>query len=93
MTGRYFDVMHLASHDWGNDFFSVAAFGHHGVACDDVRQMATTCIQHALWVSHAAQHGVGRGLEPRSGSLFCFDERLDLVDGVVDASGLVAMGE
>ena len=91
--GRYFDALHIALHGHGNDFVSAAAVGHHGAVGVDARPMATTCIQHALWVSHAAQHGVGRGLEPRSGSLFCVDERLDLVDGVVDASGLVAMGE
>ena len=78
---------------YGNDFVSVAAVGYHGAVGADARPMATTCIQHALWVSHAAQHGVGGGLEPCSGSLFCVDERLDLVDGVVDAIGLVAVGE
>ena len=93
MVGRYFAVLHLAIHGPGNDFFSVAAFGHHGVACDDARQMATTCIQHALWLPHATQHGVGRRLEPCPRSVFCIDEGLDVVDGVVDAIGVVAMGE
>ena len=93
MSGRYFDVMHLALHGHGNDFVSVASIGHHGASSADALSMAATCIQHALWVSHVAQHGVEGGLEPRPGSMFCTDERLDVVDGLVDAIGLVAVGE
>ena len=93
MASRYFDALHLALYGHDNDFVFVASIGHHGASCADARPMATTRIQHALWVSHAAQHGVRRGLEPCPGPMFCIDERLDLVDGVVDAVDLVAVGE
>ena len=48
--------------------------------------------QPVLWIPHEAQHGVDRGVGIRPIKVHRGHEALDVVDGGMDASGVVAMG-
>ena len=84
--------MHLA-HDGAIAFVLVVVSCRlHGRSLVGLAPLAPHVDQPVLWIPHEAQHGVDRGVGIRPIKVHRGHEALDVVDGGMDASGVVAMG-
>ena len=84
--------MHLA-HDEAVAFvLVVVSCRRHGRSLVGLAPLAPHVDQPVLWIPHEAQHGVDRGVGIRPIKVHRGHEALDVGDGGMDASGVVAMG-